>query len=87
MNSIGISPGHPENSENLRPGCHRRDCFRRLLKEKRVSELEQKFWKVLIRVYSLGMRLQLYFLLALGIRELINHKVDERMSDTGLREE
>ena len=63
------------------------DCFRRLLKEKRVSELEQKFWKVLIRGYSLGMRLQLYFLLALGIRELINHKVDERMSDTGLREE
>lgn len=63
------------------------DCFRKLLREKRVSELGQKFWKVLIRGYSLGMRLQLYLFLALGIREIIEHRVDERMSDTGLREE
>ena len=54
--------------------------------EKRVSELEQKFWQVLIRGYSLGMRFRFYFLLALGTRELIHHRVDERMSDTGLRE-
>lgn len=63
------------------------ECFRKLLRGKRVAGLEQKFWKVLIRGYSLGMRLQFYSLLAIGTRELINHKVDERMSDTGLREE
>ena len=51
------------------------------------AELEQKFWQVLIRGYSLGMRFRFYFLLALGTRELIHHRVDERMSDTGLREE
>ena len=62
------------------------DCFRRLSGEKRVSELEQKFWQVLIRGYSLGMRFRFYFLLALGTRELIRYWVDERMSDTGLRE-
>ena len=62
------------------------DCFRRLSGEKRVSELEQKFWQVLIRGYSLGMRFRFYFLLALGTRELIRYRVDERMSDTGLRE-
>ena len=30
-------------------------------REKRVSELEQKFWQVLIRGYSLGMRFRFIF--------------------------
>ena len=37
--------------------------------------------------FSMGMKFQWYLLLATGIKMLIDFRVDERLSDTGLREE
>ena len=54
MSSTGIPP--PEAARKILKIFERDeiggDCFRRLSGEKRVSELEQKFWQVLIRGYS-----------------------------------
>lgn len=63
-----------------------RECFCKLSTDKRIREMDQKLWIILIRGFSWGMKRRCYFLLSLGIKELINKRVDERMSDTGLRE-
>jgi len=39
----------------------------------------------MIRTFSTGMKKQWYILMAVGIRMLISHRVDERLSDTGMR--
>ena len=48
--------------------------------------LQNRFWKITVQGFSQEMKRRHYWLLALGIRELINRRVDERLSDTGLRE-
>ena len=40
----------------------------------------------MIRTFSFGMKQQWYILLAVGIKMLITQRVDERLSDTGVRE-
>ncbi len=61
-----------------------RECFVNLARQKR--NLQNRFWKITIHGFSQEMKRKHYWLLALGIRELINRRVDERLSDTGLRE-
>lgn len=62
-------------------------AFRRMAADKnRIPKLEQKIWRVIIKGFSFGMKWKCYLLLALGIQLLIRCRVDERMSDTGLRE-
>lgn len=48
--------------------------------------LSQRMWKWMLFAFSAGMSFHLYAVLALGIRFLIRHRVDEQLSDTGLRE-
>ena len=40
----------------------------------------------MVRGFSVGMKLKCYLGLAFGIKILVNNRVDERLSDTGLRE-
>lgn len=64
-----------------------KECFRKLAcDKKRIPYLKQKLWRIVIKGYSRGMKWQCYLGLSLGIKQLIEHRVDEKMSDTGLRE-
>lgn len=60
-------------------------AFRELSDLKKSLQISQKMWKIMIRGFSLGMRWQWYMLLAVGIKILIGQRVDERLSDTGIR--
>lgn len=64
-----------------------RESFQKLFSDKRFLQLQQPVWKIMIRGFSMGMKFQRYFLLAMGIKLLIDFRVDERLSDTGLREQ
>lgn len=62
-------------------------CFQKLAFGKEVRRISQGLWKVMMRGFSLGMHCHMFGLLALGIKFLIDLRIDERLSDTGLREE
>lgn len=63
-----------------------KECFQELYSDKRFLQLQQPVWRIMIRGFSMGMKSQKYLLLAIGIKILIEFRVDEKMSDTGLRE-
>ena len=63
-----------------------KESFLELSKEKKLPELKQPLWRVIIRGFALGMRHQWYLFLSVGIKLVIDLKIDERLSDTGLRE-
>ena len=60
--------------------------FRELIRDKKLRELSQILWVVMIRGFSLGMCGHCYLLLSIGIKQLIERRIDERLSDTGMRE-
>ena len=60
--------------------------FSELSDRKRKLQLDERMWKIMIRTFSWGMELQWYVLLAAGIKILVAQRVDERLSDTGMRE-
>ena len=60
--------------------------FSALAFEKDLERLRQRLWKIMIRGFSMAMRLHFYLALAAGIKLLIDWRIDERLSDTGLRE-
>lgn len=51
-----------------------------------VCEIEQRLWSCMLRGFSAAMRLHAYGALCLGIKLLADLRIDERLSDTGLRE-
>ena len=61
-----------------------KESFVKLAAKKR--NLQQGLWRIMVRGFSVGMKLKCYLGLAFGIKLLINGRVDERLSDTGLRE-
>lgn len=63
-----------------------KECFQKLYSEKQFLQLQQRMWRIMIKGFSRGMKSQRYFLLAIGIKMLIDFRVDEKLSDTGLRE-
>lgn len=63
-----------------------KECLRRLAADKKIWKLQDKKWVVMTKGFCIGMRLRCYMLLSVGIRILIEHRVDEKLSDTGLRE-
>lgn len=64
-----------------------KECFAELAADKkRVPYLKQRLWRTVIKGYSRGMKWKCYLALAFGIKQLIERRVDEKMSDTGLRE-
>ena len=64
-----------------------KESFQKLFSDKQFQQLQQPVWKIMTRGFSMGMKFQWYLLLATGIKMLIDFRVDERLSDTGLREE
>lgn len=63
-----------------------RNCFCKLAVMKKTSGLEQIVWRILIWGFSWGMKRKCYLLLSIGVKCMIKYRVDERLSDTGLRE-
>lgn len=64
-----------------------KDCFAKLAcDKKRIPQLNQKIWRIVIKGFSRGMKWKCYLALSFGIKQLIEHRVDEKLSDTGLRE-
>lgn len=62
------------------------ESFIRLTHNFYTGQLSSRFWKIMIKGFCIAMRLHLYYGLAIGIKLLIDGRVDERLSDTGLRE-
>lgn len=63
------------------------EAFRKLSDRKRELQIQQRTWRTAIRVFSFGMTRRWYMALAAGIKILIESRMDERFSDTGIREE
>ena len=63
-----------------------KESFLELSQKRKLSELKQPLWKIIIRGFALGMKHQWYLFLSVGIKLAIDLKIDERLSDTGLRE-
>mgnify|MGYP002518695365 CR=1 FL=1 len=63
-----------------------RQSFQAFAFEKGLKRPKQKMWSIMIRGFASAMRLHWYLPLAVGIKLLIDCRVDERLSDTGLRE-
>lgn len=64
-----------------------RRCFIRLSGPGRLRAAASALWQVMIWGFACGMRFRCYTMLSLGIKMLIDLRIDERLSDTGLREE
>lgn len=62
-----------------------KECFRALLKDPHIRELSKQMWRIMIKGFAFGMKMHWFAGLSLGIKLLIDFKVDERLSDTGLR--
>lgn len=60
-------------------------CYENLYKEKKANLPSQFLWRWMIRGFSFFMNKGCYFLLAIGIKILIDAKIDEILSDTGRR--
>lgn len=63
-----------------------RRYFGEFARGKRLGEIPSMLWRVMIFGFSVAMALHFDFLLALGIKVLVDARVDERLSDTGTRE-
>lgn len=63
-----------------------KECFRMLAFGRSYSDISSSFWKLMMRGFSVGMTWHMFGLLSLGIKLLIDWRIDERLSDTGLRE-
>lgn len=61
-------------------------CFKELTDRRKTGTLSQWLWRWMLWGFSFGMQHHLYGLLTLGIKVLIDLRIDERLSDTGLRE-
>lgn len=63
-----------------------RRCFGRRAIGESICSSSLLMWKLAIRIYALGMWLHLYYLWAFLIKLLVDFRIDERLSDTGVRE-
>ena len=63
-----------------------KETFVQLKRKTYTGKLSQKLWKIMIRGFSIAMWVHLYWALAFGIKLLIDLRIDEKLSDTGLRE-
>ena len=63
-----------------------RKCFKRRAVGASICSRSLLMWKLAIRIYALGMSLHLYYLWAVLIKLLVDFRIDERLSDIGVRE-
>ena len=61
--------------------------FAQLSMGKGLRSISTTAWKIMFWGFSVLMRIHFYSLLAFGIKLLVDFRIDERLSDTGLREE
>lgn len=61
--------------------------FKEFAGGKRLKRISSLLWRVMIWGFSVAMYCRWYLLLEIGIKLLIDLRIDERLSDTGLREE
>lgn len=61
-------------------------AFKKLVRDPRVKELSQLHWRVMLRLFSMAINWKLYGVLVIRIKVLVLLRIDERLSDTGLRE-
>lgn len=61
-------------------------AFRELGSPKGVRGMGQKLWQLLLYGFSVAMRLHWYGVLSIGTKLLVDWRIDERLSDTGMRE-
>ena len=60
-----------------------KDCFAKLAcDKKRIPQLNQKIWRIVIKGFSRGMKWKCYLALSFGIKQLLEHRVEEKLSDT-----
>ena len=59
--------------------------FRDIARGKCLSGVKSFGWKVMMWGFALLMHMRAYFLLAFGIRLLIDLRIDDMLSDTGLK--
>lgn len=59
--------------------------FGRLSSDGRICRLSQLHWRIMLRIFSTAMNGHLYWTIAIGIKLLAALRIDERLSDTGLR--
>lgn len=63
-----------------------RRSFRIFAYGKGLERPKAKLWNMMIRGFATAMHLHLYLPLAVGIMLLVDCRIDERLSDTGMRE-
>lgn len=62
-----------------------KEYFQKYSRRKNKTGPEQKIWRVFMKGFALAMRFKCYLLLSIGIKLFIDWKIDERLSDTGIR--
>lgn len=62
-----------------------RRCFKEMSRKKSTRELPSFTYRLLVRAFALLMRFRCYGALALGVKLLVDLRIDERLSDTGKR--
>lgn len=63
-----------------------RKYFALIFRGSLLRSIPSVLWKLMIRGFACAMHFHCHFLLAVGIQMLIHLRMDERLSDTGLRE-
>lgn len=61
-------------------------CFKDLAHGKQLNQIDSRMWEFMLKGFAFAMNLNLYGGLAIGIKMLIDLRIDERLSDTGVRE-
>ncbi len=62
-----------------------RECFKKMSSGSSVRSVPSFAYRFMIRVFAAAMRFHCFGILALGVKLLVDLKVDERLSDTGKR--
>lgn len=62
-----------------------RRYFAEMAAGKRVRDIPSLMWRTMIRGFAIGMHLHMYAGIALGIKMLVDFRIDESLSDTGKR--
>lgn len=60
--------------------------FEYMVKKQKENRLSQIFYRIMLRGFAFGMKHRLFLLLSIGVKIIVDQRIDEKLSDTGLRE-
>ena len=63
-----------------------KQAFRNTAQGHATKDLSQLLWKWMLRGFSIAMQMHLLWSLSIGIKLLVDLRIDEKLSDTGMRE-